>query len=230
MTSDLELKEYCEQTAARAKAASAQLALLTGQQKNDWLVRSAGMLRRHVDRILAANQRDLEAAPGYGLTAAQVDRLKLTVDRVEAIAVGMEQIAMLPDPVGEMIDSSIRPNGLRISKVRVPLGVVFFIYESRPNVTADAAAICVKSGNAVILRGGKEAAHSSRAIVDLLDEAAEPVRLAGWRRATRADRRSLRGQPFPRALALHRRRDPARRRKPDSPRCRRGDDAGDQAF
>jgi len=177
MTSDLELKDYCERTAARAKAASAQLALLTGQQKNDWLVRSAGMLRRHVDRILAANQRDLEAAPGYGLTAAQVDRLKLTGDRVEAIAVGMEQVAMLPDPVGEMIDASIRPNGLRISKVRVPLGVVLFIYESRPNVTADAAAICVKSGNAVILRGGKEAAHSSRAIVDLLDEAAEPCGL-----------------------------------------------------
>jgi glutamate-5-semialdehyde dehydrogenase len=177
MTTDLDLKEYCERTAARAKAAATQLSLLTGQQKNDWLVKSAGMLRRHVDRILAANQRDLEAAPGYGLTAAQVDRLKLNGDRVEAIALGMEQVAMLPDPVGEMIDSSIRPNGLRISKVRVPLGVVFFIYESRPNVTADAAAICVKSGNAVILRGGKEAAHSSQAIADLLAEAAEPCGL-----------------------------------------------------
>ena len=173
MTTDLELKEYCERTAARAREAAAQLALLTGQQKNEWLVRSAGMLRRHVDRILAANQKDLDAAPGYGLTAAQVERLKLTGDSVEAIALGMEQVAMLPDPVGEMIEGSVRPNGLRISKVRVPLGVVFFIYESRPNVTADAAAICVKSGNAVILRGGKEAAHSSQAIVDLLAEAAE---------------------------------------------------------
>lgn len=174
MTDDLQLKSYCEQVAAGARQASAELLRVSGQQKNDWLQRSAATLRRHTDRILAANLRDVEAAPDYGLTEAQIDRLKLNGDRVEAIASGMEQIAMLADPIGELMESTIRPNGLRISKVRVPLGVVFFIYESRPNVTADAAAICVKSGNAVILRGGKEAAHSSQAIVDLLVEAAEP--------------------------------------------------------
>ncbi len=174
MSDELELKPYCEQVAANARRAAAELVRVTGQQKNDWLQRCAATLRRHTDRILDANMRDIQAAPEFGLTDAQIDRLKLTSDRVEGIAAGMEQIAMLPDPIGELIDSAIRPNGLRISKVRVPLGVVFFIYESRPNVTADAAAICVKSGNAVILRGGKEAAHSSQAIVDLLVETAEP--------------------------------------------------------
>src|SRR5439155_14072625 len=97
---------------------------------------------------------------------------RLNDKRIEEIAVGLEEVAALPDPVGEVIESSVRPNGLEILKVRVPLGVVFFIYESRPNVTADAAAICIKSGNAVILRGGKEAANSSAAIVEILREAA----------------------------------------------------------
>ncbi len=120
------------------------------------------LLRERTDDVIAANQLDIAAAPGFGLTDAAIDRLKLTPSRIESIAVGLEEIAVLPDPIGEVIESSRRPNGLEISKVRVPLGVVFFIYESRPNVTADAAAICVKSGNAVILRGGKEAMHSSR--------------------------------------------------------------------
>ncbi len=168
MAIDQDLQTYCVQVATRAKVAAAALGRVTGQQKNDWLRQSARALRQHTDGILAANKQDIQAAPDYGLTDAQIDRLKLSADRVETIAAGMEQIAMLPDPIGELIDSSVRPNGLRISKVRVPLGVVFFIYESRPNVTADAAAICVKSGNAVILRGGKEAAHSSRAIVEIL--------------------------------------------------------------
>jgi glutamate-5-semialdehyde dehydrogenase len=135
------------------------------------------LLRERVPQIEQANAQDLAAAPGYGLTDAAVDRLRLTPKRVEEIAAGLEQVAELADPVGEVIRSTKRPNGLRIDKVRVPLGVVFFIYESRPNVTADAAAICVKSGNAVILRGGKEAIHSSQAIVDILHEAAEEVRL-----------------------------------------------------
>jgi glutamate-5-semialdehyde dehydrogenase len=111
------------------------------------------------------------------LTDAQIDRLRLTPARIESMAAGLEQIAALPEPIGELIRSTLRPNGLRIDKVRVPLGVVFFIYESRPNVTADAAAICVKSGNAVILRGGKEAMHSSQAIVEVLAEAAQLVGL-----------------------------------------------------
>jgi glutamate-5-semialdehyde dehydrogenase len=166
-----DLKHYCREAARRARAGSEALAQAGGQRKIDWLRRSAKLLRDRSAEILAANSHDLAAAPGYGLTEAEMDRLRLTPARIESIAAALEEIAVLPDPVGEVIESSIRPNGLEVSKVRVPLGVVFFIYESRPNVTADAAAICVKSGNAVILRGGKEAAHSSRAIVDLLCEA-----------------------------------------------------------
>ncbi len=167
-----DLKTYCQQVAERAKAASRELAAISGQQKNDWLRDSAKALRDGIAEILVANEKDIAAAPGYGLTDAQIDRLVLNTDRVEGIAAALEHIAMLPDPIGEVMDSSVRPNGLSIQKTRVPLGVVFFIYESRPNVTADAAAICVKSGNAVILRGGKEAIHSSQAIVKLLMEAA----------------------------------------------------------
>jgi glutamate-5-semialdehyde dehydrogenase len=168
----LDLTEYCRDVARRAKAAAAELALARGEQKNAWLRQSAARLREHTQALLAANADDLAAAPGYGLTDAQVDRLRLTPQRIEEIAVGLEEVAALPDPVGEVIESSVRPSGLEVQKVRVPLGVVFFIYESRPNVTADAAAICLKSGNAVILRGGKEAAHSSAAIVEILKDAA----------------------------------------------------------
>ena len=167
-----DLQAYCLDTAERAKAASAELAIVTGAAKNGWLRESARRLRERQTELNLANEQDLAAAPEYGLTDAQVDRLRLTPDRIEGIAVGLEEVAALPDPIGEVIESSVRPNGLEISKVRVPLGVVFFIYESRPNVTADAAAICIKSGNAVILRGGKEAAYSSRAIVDILKEVA----------------------------------------------------------
>jgi glutamate-5-semialdehyde dehydrogenase len=171
------LKSYCAETARRAKAASAKLALVSGAVKNQWLRQSARALRERHRELLEANSRDLLAAPSFGLDAAQLDRLKLTPERLEAIAVGLEEVAALPDPVGETIEAAVRPNGLQVMKVRVPLGVVFFIYESRPNVTADAAAICVKSGNAVILRGGKEALHSSRVIVDVLDEVAADVGL-----------------------------------------------------
>lgn len=167
------LRTYCLDVARRAKQASTQLAQVSGATKNTWLKRSATLLRERLEQLAAANAKDLEAAPGYGLTDAAMDRLRLTPDRVESIAKGLEEVAMLPDPIGEVIESTVRPNGLEISKVRVPLGVVFFIYESRPNVTADAAAICVKSGNAVILRGGKEAIHSSQAIVSILAEAAQ---------------------------------------------------------
>ena len=135
------------------------------------------MLRENVAADRAGQRARSGGGAGYGLTDAQIDRLRLTPKRIEEIAAGLEQIAELPDPIGEVIRTTSRPNGLRIDKVRVPLGVVFFIYESRPNVTADAAAICVKSGNAVILRGGKEAMHSSQAIVDLLAEAADEVGL-----------------------------------------------------
>lgn len=174
---EIDLDRYCADVAARAKRASMRLAIVKRGVKDQWLRRAAELLRERNQQIAQANAQDLAAAPGYGLTDASIDRLRLTPKRIEEIAAGLEQIVELSDPVGEVIRSTKRPNGLRIDKVRVPLGVVFFIYESRPNVTADAAAICVKSGNAVILRGGKEAMHSSQAIVDILDEAAEDVGL-----------------------------------------------------
>jgi len=177
MAAELDLDRYCADVAARAKRASARLAVTSTDVKNRWLRRAAELLRERARQIEDANSLDLAAAPSYGLTDAAIDRLRLTAKRIEEIAAGLEQVADLPDPIGEIIRTTDRPNGLRIEKVRVPLGVVFFIYESRPNVTADAAAICVKSGNAVILRGGKEAIHSSHAIVELLHEAAEEVGL-----------------------------------------------------
>ena len=163
---------YCRDVARRAKAASAEMATLNSGVKIKWLHRSAELLRQNVKAIEQANAEDLAAAPGYGLTSAEIDRLKLTPDRIEAIAAALIEVSNIRDPIGRVIDSTVRPNGLRIDKIRVPLGVVFFIYESRLNVTADAAAICAKAGNAVILRGGKEAIHSSPAILELLQEAA----------------------------------------------------------
>jgi len=174
-----DLKQYCLEVAQRAKAAAEEMVCITCGQKNMWLRRSARLLRDRSLALTEANRRDLAAAPDFGLTAAEVDRLKLTPDRIDAIAKALEEVAMLPDPIGEVIWSSVRPNGLVVEKVRVPLGVIFFVYESRPNVTADAAALCVKSGNAVILRGGKEAAHSSGAIAEILAEAAADVGLPG---------------------------------------------------
>ena len=167
-----DLREYCQQVGRCAKEAAAALAQLSGQVKNDWLRQSARALREQSAALREANALDLAAAPDFGLSPAAVDRLRLTEKTIEEIAEGLEAVARLPEPIGEIIESSMRPNGLEVLKTRVPLGVVFFIYESRPNVTADAAAICIKSGNAVILRGGKEAAHSSRAIVDVLRQCA----------------------------------------------------------
>lgn len=167
------LLTYCEQLARKARVASAQMALLSGERKNKSLMRAADLLVEQQAEILAANRLDLEAAPQYGLTAAEIDRLKLDEKRIAEMAQGIRAVAAQPDPIGEVISGEVRPNGLKIQKVRVPLGVIFFIYESRPNVTADAAALCIKSGNAIILRGGKEAVHSSRAIVAILKRAAQ---------------------------------------------------------
>jgi glutamate-5-semialdehyde dehydrogenase len=172
-----DLRKYCLEVAQNARRASTELASLGSGQKISWLKRAAELLRSGQSELAAANDLDLAAAPQFGLTPAQIDRLRLTPSVIESMAVGLEEIAALPEPIGEVIESSIRPNGLEVFKVRVPLGVVFFIYESRPNVTADAAAICVKSGNAVILRGGKEALHSNRAIVAHLEQAADELGL-----------------------------------------------------
>ena len=162
------LVDYCRQVARQAREGARQMAQLATQSKVEWLRGAADALRREQEAILAANAKDIAAAPDYGLTEAAIDRLRLTTERIDGIARSLEQIASLPDPVGRVIHSTNRPNGLRIDKVRSPLGVVLFIYESRPNVTADAAAICAMAGNAVILRGGKEAIHSSQALVERL--------------------------------------------------------------
>jgi glutamate-5-semialdehyde dehydrogenase len=160
-----DLQAHCRQIAERARRAAIDLAGLPGDRKSAALRAAAAAIRADVAGILEANRRDVEAAPGYGLTPAAIDRLALDPGRVEAIAAGMEAVAGQADPIGETISEEPRPNGLLVRRIRVPLGVVFFIYESRPNVTADAAAVAVASGNAIILRGGKEAAHSSGRIV-----------------------------------------------------------------
>ncbi len=173
------LRKYCLDVAERAARAAADLTRVTGAQKQQWLAASARLLREQTVALIGANARDIEAAAKYGLTDAAIDRLRLTPERIESMAAALQEVAALPEPIGEVISSSIRPNGLQVDKVRVPLGVVFFIYESRPNVTADAAALCVKSGNAVILRSGKEAIHSSRAIAAIMAEAAADAGLPG---------------------------------------------------
>jgi glutamate-5-semialdehyde dehydrogenase len=165
-----DLAPYCEELGRCARAASRLLAAALGQRKNTWLLRSADALEARAPEILAANERDVAGAKQLGLTAAQVDRLRLNADRLRAAGAGLREVAALPDPVGRVLDSSVRPNGLQVSKVAVPLGVIFFIYESRPNVTVDAAGLCVKSGNAIILRGGKEALHSNTALYRVLQD------------------------------------------------------------
>lgn len=160
------LAQHCRDIATRARRAAIDLANIPAEKKAACLKAAAARIRADVDAILAANKLDLAAAPGFGLSAAAIDRLTLDVKRVEGIAAGVEAVALLPDPVGEVLEETTRPNGLVVKKIRVPLGVVFFIYESRPNVTADAAAVALAAGNAIILRGGKEAAHSSGRIVE----------------------------------------------------------------
>ncbi len=153
MSAQPSLADLCHALAVRARAAADELAVATRAPKDRWLLRSADALLQNADAILAANARDVEAAAD--LSGAMKDRLKLTPARLQAAAEGLRQVAALPDPVGQVREGSVRPIGLQVEKVSVPLGVIFFLYESRPNVTVDAAALCVKSGNAVILRGGK---------------------------------------------------------------------------
>lgn len=166
----MNLQHYCEDLGRRAKAASRILATARGEQKNRWLTLSAQKLEERTPLILEHNARDVAGATDAGLTSASIDRLRLTPERVRAVAGGLREIALLPDPIGRVLDSNIRPNGLEVHKVGVPLGVIFFIYESRPNVTIDAAGLCVKSGNAIILRGGKEALHSNTILTTILQD------------------------------------------------------------
>jgi glutamate-5-semialdehyde dehydrogenase len=153
---------------AKARAAAHALALSSTDARNKALILAAQKLRQDTAAIVAANDIDMKAARERGLDAAMLDRLELNPARVEAMAKGLDDIVALPDPVGEVMAQWERPNGLKFSRVRVPIGVIGVIYESRPNVTADAGALCLKSGNAVILRGGSESFHSSRAIADRL--------------------------------------------------------------
>ncbi|MES2924456.1 MAG: glutamate-5-semialdehyde dehydrogenase [Verrucomicrobiota bacterium] len=168
------LHETIHQMGRQARAAAYQLAKLTSDGKNDILRAMAASIRNRVREILAANAKDLAAGKEKGLSSAMLDRLMLDEMRIEAMAAGIDQVATLPDPVGEIMDAWDRPNGIRISQTRVPIGTIGIIYESRPNVTADAAVLCFKTGNATILRGGSEAIHSNVAIAAALAEAGAP--------------------------------------------------------
>jgi len=163
----------------KAKAAALDLSVAPTEQKNNALLKGAALLRANGEAIKQANAKDMAAAEQKGLSGSMLDRLMLDDARIEGMAKGLEDIAALPDPVGEVMSQWERPNGLNISRVRVPLGVIGIIYESRPNVTADAGTLSLKSGNVAILRGGSESFHSSHAIMDCLTEALEDVGLPG---------------------------------------------------
>jgi glutamate-5-semialdehyde dehydrogenase len=156
----------------RAQSAARQMARLPSEIKGDALIRMAAALEAEEAALIALNARDVERARDNGLSSALIDRLRLSPNRISAMARGLREIAALSDPIGDVTRMWRRPNGLEIGMMRVPLGVIAFIYESRPNVTADAAGLCLKSGNAVILRGGSEAIHSNLALNELLSKAA----------------------------------------------------------
>ncbi len=165
-----------EKMGEKAKIAARTLAT-AGAKKNEALEAIAAALQANAAKIIAANATDLENGKNNGLSAALLDRLMLNESRIDGIAQGVREVEALPDPIGTVISGSTRPNGLKITKVRVPLGVIGIIFESRPNVTADAAVLCLKSGNAVILRGGKEAINSNICIAEIMRDAVESVGL-----------------------------------------------------
>jgi glutamate-5-semialdehyde dehydrogenase len=170
----LEIQETIHLMGRQARAAAYQLAQLTPREKNAILHAMAAAIRKAAPELLAANALDLAAGMGKNLSAAMLDRLTLDEKRIEAMAAGIEQVATLPDPVGQVMEKWTRPNGIEIEQVRVPIGTIGIIYESRPNVTADAAVLCFKTGNATILRGGSEAIHSNVAIAKALSTAGAP--------------------------------------------------------
>jgi len=166
----MDIKDYMQSIGRQARAASRRTAMATTAEKNTALLAVAAAIRRESAALVAANQEDLAAARAAGLESAMLDRLTLSEKGVDSMAEGVEQVAKLPDPIGEMGEFKFRPSGIQVGKMRVPLGVIGIIYEARPNVTADAAALCLKSGNAAILRGGSEAIRSNRAIAALIQE------------------------------------------------------------
>lgn len=165
--------ELVKVKAQAAKQAAAKLAVTSTAVKNAALLAMATALEAQQSEILAANERDMTAAAAKGMKSSMLDRLKLTAERISGMADGLRQVAGLADPVGNVIDGKTLPNGLHITKIRVPLGVIGIIYEARPNVTADAAGLCLKSGNAVILKGGSEAMESNKTVAAILAQAAE---------------------------------------------------------
>jgi len=167
------MKPYLVEMGRKAREAARFLATASTSQKNRALLAMAKALRERKDEILAANLIDMENGREQRLTSALLDRLLLTDARIEDMAAGVESVAALPDPIGEVVKMWRRPNGLEIGRMRVPLGVIGIIYESRPNVTADAASLCLKTGNAILLRGGEEAINSNRAIASIIAEAAK---------------------------------------------------------
>lgn len=173
-TMDIHTKDsetIAAELAARAKVASFALARSDGKTRNTVLAVLAKLLGERAEWLAAENDKDLALAEQSGLNAASLDRLKLTPDRIAAMVKGLEEVIALPDPVGSIDELRVRPNGLSVGRMRIPLGVICIIYESRPNVTIDAGALCIKSGNAPILKGGKEAFHSNAALVALMGEA-----------------------------------------------------------
>jgi glutamate-5-semialdehyde dehydrogenase len=162
--SSTDIKRYMREVGQRARVAARAISRAETAAKDSALVAMAAEIERQTDALIAANQKDLEAGKAQGLDSAMLDRLELNSQRIKSMAEGLRQIALLPDPVGEITDLNYRPSGIQVGRMRVPLGVIGIIYESRPNVTADAAGLCLKSGNASILRGGSEAIHSNRAI------------------------------------------------------------------
>ncbi|MGH7977406.1 MAG: aldehyde dehydrogenase family protein, partial [Limisphaerales bacterium] len=167
----MNLTEQMTQLAKNAKAASRELAKLSTREKNNCLLAMADALGKNSSAIKEANALDMEIGGKLNLSSAMLDRLKLDDKRISAMAKGLREVAALNDPVGKILDERVRPNGLKLQKISTPIGVVVIIYESRPNVTADAASLCFKSGNATILRGGKEAMNSNQIIAQTMIDA-----------------------------------------------------------
>jgi glutamate-5-semialdehyde dehydrogenase len=166
----MDFKQYVTDKAKKAKAASRSLANISTETKNNALLKMAAGLEQASADLIAENKKDLAAAEQKGLSKAMIDRLMLNSDRIKAMSNGLREVAALPDPVGEVLGLRRRPNGMEVGKMRVPIGLIGIIYESRPNVTADSAALCLKSGNGVLLRGGSESVHSNAAIAAILSK------------------------------------------------------------
>lgn len=166
----MDIREYVYKICLEAKEAARSIARATSSEKNQVLIKMAGALKDRASELIAENMKDIEQAEKKGLSKAMIDRLTLNEKRINEMSQGLIEVAQLPDPVGEMTKMWQRPNGMMVGRMRVPIGLIGIIYESRPNVTADATSLCLKAGNGVILRGGSEAINSNRAIVNILRE------------------------------------------------------------